>query len=76
MRKSVHYYKAGNVERFARSKRSYVWHDGYSQVLSPTSLGCQPWVTYREAQTEARDSGGIARFHETLQGAQAGAAGS
>lgn len=63
--KLIHYYRAGQIER----GRDYHWLDGYSRVTATGSLF--PWLTKREAQSDARREGGKAVFHETLAEAQA-----
>lgn len=48
----VIYFRVGQVERWSKSKRSYVWHDGYSEKPDGSMY---PWLTKAEArETEAR----------------------
>lgn len=46
------YFRVGRVER--PSGRSYAWHDGYS---TRADGGAQPWVTRKEARSEAKRDG-------------------
>lgn len=47
------YYFRGMVDRWGETKRRFVSHAGYSQN-SPAGLPLYPWVTFGEAQDEAR----------------------
>jgi hypothetical protein len=48
----------GLVERWSKSKRSYVWYEGYQQP------NCFPWMTRAECVAEAKAQGVKAVFQE------------
>ncbi len=64
MRKPDHWFLAGSVERGAR----YESRNGYSRVPEPGIMQ-YPWSTSREAQTESKQRGMLAVFHETREDA-------
>lgn len=59
--KLIEYIYRGKVERWSPSKRSYVWHNGYSQNGESGGV-LYPWMTVRECQADAKAQGGRATF--------------
>lgn len=58
-REPWHYYRAGSIERGPKYGR----REGYARV---TAAGFwAPWLTRREAQSQANRDGGFAVFHDS-----------
>lgn len=63
------YFRAGSIERGTGTRRGYVWRDGYSR-LKAGGLMEYPWMTKREAQSDAKAHGAKAVIFDTRKAAE------